>query len=103
VATAGSSGHGGSARDQPANHLPDDALVVALRQHGTPPPEGPAHGTRDAGTDRLHAARERARVLGLHQEMHVIPLERIRDHAEPLAPLRLAQRTFEIAHEAHGA
>jgi hypothetical protein len=56
---------------------PQDAVVIAIRQHPPPDTEDPAHGARDPRPDGLHAPPERCPVVRFDQQMDVVALERV--------------------------
>jgi len=61
----------------------EDVTVVPLRKERPAPPDGPVHPTRDPHLEALHPARERHSVLGLRNQMDVVPLHEAVHDAEP--------------------
>jgi len=73
--------------------------VVAPVENRSNAPEDAVHRTREPRTDRLHPACERVPGIRLDDEVCVIALERVMEHAK-IAPLaRAAEASVELAHQ----
>ena len=82
---------------------PQGAHVIAIREHRTRATKHAIDGSGEPRSDRLHPAPEGALVVCLHDQMSVIPLERIVDEPEPLAITRGGERTFDLANHPYRA
>ena len=51
--------------------------MIAVGEHPSCPFADTVHRAREPRTDRYHAAAERVTILRLHDEMRVIPLQRV--------------------------
>ena len=72
-------------------HLPwgrEHAMVEAVGEHLAATTERAVHRAGDADGEALHRAAQRASVLRLDDEMHVIALHRVLDDAAPEALAR---------------
>jgi hypothetical protein len=77
--------------------------VIPVRQHRPPPPEHPVHGPSQPRPHGLHPASQGVWPRRFHQHVHVVALDRVLHDAAARAPADLAQRAFELAHEANRA
>ncbi len=75
------------------------AVVVAILEHASPQLKGTVHGARNAHTHGHHPPPERGRASRLHQEVHVVALERELHDAKRSPFRRLRERPPHFAHE----
>jgi len=68
-----------------------DMQVVAVREHGSAPPEDPVHGSCEPCADGLHAGSEIARAHGFDECVDVIVLNGIVHQAEAPAVARRSE------------
>ena len=73
--------------------------MVAPGKHAPPPLERPVHRERDPRRDRLHATAQCVVVVGFHDQMQVVPLDRLVNQAEVAALPGLAKALAQHAEE----
>lgn len=74
--------------------------METVREDGAPPSKDAIHRACDAGADRHHPARQRPRAVGLHQQVHVIALERVVHDPEGGALAACPERALDLAYDA---
>jgi len=77
--------------------------MVAPVENSARPPEDTVHRAREPGADRLHSAGERALRARLDEEVDVIPLEGIVQHAKLVTLTRDPQTSPELSDEGTAA
>ena len=61
---------------------PQDADMVAIREHRAAQPRGAIHGPCEARTERHHAATERLAIDRFHDQVRVVALDRVMHEPE---------------------
>jgi hypothetical protein len=77
--------------------------VVAIGEHRSRASEDAVHGPREPRTDRLHPASECILVVGFHDQMRVIPLERVMHEPKILAIAPDGKAALDLSNQSDGA
>ena len=82
---------------------PEHAHVISIREDGPRAAEDPIDGSREARPQRLHATTQGAFVIGFHDQVRVVRLDRVVNEPKIVSFAAGGEAPLEIAHQSDGS